>query len=51
MRQMRHAVHLNFDGNRDLLFHLFRRSARPLRNDLDVIIRHVGIGFDEKAMK
>ena len=45
------AVHHGFDGNGDLLLNLLRRYARPLRDDVDIIVGHVGIGFDRQTMK
>src|ERR1700727_2450307 len=48
---MRHAGHLNLDGDRDLLFHLLRRAARPLRNDRDVVVGDVWIGFDRQVVE
>src|SRR5690348_18055593 len=51
MRQMRRTVHLNFNGNRDLLFDLFRGVAGPLSDDLNVIVRHIRVGFDRQVMK
>ena len=43
---LRDAIHDNFERNRDLLFDLFRRNSRPLRNDLNVVVSHVGIGLN-----
>ena len=51
MHHMWNSVHDDFERNRDLLFDLLRRDSRPLRNDLDVVIRHVRIGLDGKVMK
>src|SRR5271169_5336978 len=51
MLQVRHSVHLNFDRHGDLLFYLFRRAARPLRDDLYVVVRYVGISFDREVVK
>ena len=45
------SVHLNFNRNGDLLFHFFRGAARPLRNDLHVVVGDVGIGFDGQIVK
>jgi hypothetical protein len=50
MSQVRRSIHLNLDGDCDLSLHLFRRSARPLGDDLDIVIGHVWIGFNGKAM-
>src|SRR5438445_5731889 len=49
--QMRNSVHLDFNRNRDLLFDLFRGVAGPLRNDLNVVVRHVRVRFDRQAVK
>ena len=46
--EMRNSVHHDFDRNRDLLFHFFRRAAGPLRDDVDVVVRHVGIRLDRQ---
>src|SRR5580698_926407 len=46
MHHMRDAVHHDFQWDGDLLFDLFRRNPRPLRDDLDVVVGHVGIGLD-----
>ncbi len=44
-------VHLHFDRDRDLLFSLLGRSARPLGDDLHPVVRHVGVGFDGQRLK
>jgi hypothetical protein len=51
VRQVGYAVQLNLQRDGDLLFHLFGGMAGPLRNDLDVRIGDVWIGFDGKAVK
>ena len=51
MRHVRNAVHGDFERNGDLLLDLLGGDAGPLRDDLDVIVRHVGIGFDGKLME
>ena len=51
MLQVRKPVHLDFDGNGDLLFHFFGGAARPLGDDLNVIVGDVGVGFDRKIVK
>ena len=48
---MRHSGHLNLDRNRDLLFHLLRGAARPLRNDRHVVVGDIGIGFDRQVVE
>ena len=45
------AVHHDFERNGDLLLDLLRRDSRPLRDDLDVVVRHVRIGFHRKLME
>ena len=51
MLKMRDAVHLDLNGNRDLLLDLLRCSPRPLRNDLHPGIRDIWISFDRQAVK
>ncbi len=51
MNDARNAIHRDFKRNRDLLLNLLRRNSRPLRDDLDIVVRHVGISFDRKLMK
>ena len=51
MIQMRDAVHCDFERNRDLLLHFFGGAARPLRDDLDVIVGDVGVGFHRKVVE
>ena len=51
MLQVRNAVHHDFDGNGDLLLHFFGGAAGPLRDDLNVVVGHVGIGFDRQIVK
>ena len=46
--QVRNAVHHDFDGNRHLLLHLFGGAARPLRDDVDVVVRHVRISLNRQ---
>ena len=48
MHHVRDAVHDDFEWNRDLLFNLLRRNSRPLRNHLNVVVRHVGVGLNRK---
>jgi hypothetical protein len=38
-------------GNRHLLLDLLGGDARPLRDDLDVVVGHVGISFDRQLME
>ena len=45
------AVHDNFQRNGDLLFNFFGGAAGPLRDDLDVVVGDVGIGFDGEIME
>ena len=51
MLQMRNSVHLNFDGNGDLLFDFFRGAPRPLRDNLHVVVGYVRIGFHGKFVE
>ncbi len=48
---MRHSIHLNFNGDGDLLLDLLCRSAWPLGNDLHVVIGNVWVSFDGEIMK
>ena len=43
---MRDAVHRRFEWNRHLLLDLFGGDSGPLRDDLYVVVSHVGISFD-----
>ena len=40
------AGHLDLDRHRNLALNLFGAAAGPLRDDLDVVVGYVGIGFD-----
>ena len=51
MFQVRDAVHHDFDRDGDLLLHFFGRAAGPLRDDLDVVIGHVRIGFHRQIVE
>ena len=51
MLQVGNAGHLDFDGDGDLLLNLFGGAARPLRDDLDVVVGDVGIGLDGQAVE
>ena len=51
MGQVRQSVHLDFDGDRDLLLNFFGGAAGPLGDDLDVIVGDVRIGFDRQVVK
>lgn len=48
---MRKAVHLNLNRDRNLLLDFFCSPPRPLGDDLNVVVRHVGIRFDRQIMK
>ena len=48
MLQVRQAIDLCFDRDRDLLLHLFRSTPWPLRNHLHVIVRDVRIGLNRQ---
>src|SRR5271169_5333197 len=45
---MRKSVHHDLYRNRNLLFDFFGCTARPLRDDVDIVIGNVRIGFDGK---
>ena len=51
MLKMRHAVHLDFDGDSHLLFHFFGGATWPLGDDLNPGVRYVGIRFDGKSLE
>src|SRR5271156_3211543 len=51
MLEMRNSVHLNFNGDGDLLFDFFGGATGPLGDDLDVVVRHVRIGFDGEVVE
>src|ERR1700677_1226698 len=51
MLNVGNSVHLDFDGNRDLLLDLFGSSSRPLRNDLHPGVGDVGIGLDRQVVE
>ena len=44
--EVRQAVHGDLQGDRHLLFDLFRGAPGPLRDDVHVVVRHVRIGLD-----
>ena len=48
---MRNAVHHDFERDRDLLLDLFRGNSRPLRDNVDIVIRDIGISFYREIMK
>ncbi len=48
---VRHSGHFDLDRNRDLLFHLFRGTAGPLRNNCDVVVGDIGIGLHRQVME
>ena len=48
---VRHSGHLNFDRNRDLLFHFFGGTARPLGNDRHIVVGDIGIGLHRQVVK
>src|ERR1700693_2799436 len=51
MNDVRNTVHDDFQRNGHLLFDLLRGNSRPLRNDLNIVVGHVGIGFDGQALE
>jgi hypothetical protein len=48
---VRQAVHHDFDRYGDLLLDLFGGAARPLRNDLNVVVGDVRVRFDGKTLE
>ena len=46
MGEVGNAGHLDFDRHRDLALDLFGAAARPLGDDLDVVVGDVGVGLD-----
>jgi hypothetical protein len=51
MLQVRQPVHHDFNGDGDLLLHLFGRAARPLRDDLHVVVGYIRISFDGQILE
>ncbi len=51
MSDSRDAVHYGFERNGDLLFDLLGGNPRPLCNDIDVVIRNVGIRLNRQALE
>src|SRR5580658_4646302 len=51
MGQVRNARHLDFNGNCDLALDLFRAAAGPLRDDLHVVVGHVGVSLDRQGFE
>ena len=51
MHHVRNPVHRDFEWNRYLLFDLLGRNARPLRDDVDVIVCDIGISFHRKVVE
>ena len=49
--QVRDAVHHDLERNGNLLFHFFGGAAGPLRDDLDVVVGDVRIGFHRQIVK
>ena len=48
---MRNPIHFGLDGNCDLLLNFFSRAAGPLRNDGNVVIRDIRVGFHRQIVK
>ena len=42
---------LDFDGDGDLLLGFFGGSAGPVRDDVDVVVGDVGVGFDGEILE
>ena len=51
MGNVRDAIELRLDGNRDLLFDFFRGVSRPLRDDIHIRVGDVGIRLHRQDMK
>ena len=51
MLHVRDAGHLDLDGDGDLLLNLFGGASGPLRDDLDVVVGDVGVGFDGQVVE
>jgi len=51
MGHMGHSVQLHLEWHGDLLLHLLRRVAGPLRNHLCIGVRDIGIGLDGQVME
>ena len=51
MGDSRNTVHHGFERDRDLLLDLLGGDSRPLRDDIDIVVRHVRIRFDRKLVE
>ena len=51
MHHVGNAVHHGFERDGHLLLDLLRGNARPLGDDLDVVVGDVGIRFHGKLME
>src|SRR6202000_2915241 len=51
MLQVGDARHLDLGRHRNLLFDIFCRMPRPLRDDVDVVIRYIWIGLNRQVME
>ena len=51
MGEVGNAGHLDLDRNGDLALDLLGAAARPLGDDLNVVIGHIGVGFDGQRAK
>src|SRR5271168_1624502 len=51
MYQAGNAVHRSLERNGDLLLDLLSGDAGPLRDDLDIVIRDVGIGLNRQIVE
>src|SRR3974390_1161948 len=45
------TIHNGFEGDGHLLLDLLGGDARPLRDDLDIVVGNIGIGFDGKLVE
>ena len=51
MRKVGQPIHLQLKGNGNLALHLLGGAARPLGNDIDVIVGNVRIGLNREPVK
>ncbi len=51
MNKVGNTVHAIFERNGYLLFNLFGGDAGPLRDDFDVVVGDIGIGFHGELME
>ena len=51
MREVGQAIHLQLNGNGDLALHFLGGAARPLRDDIDVVVGNVRVGLHREPVK